>query len=157
MTSLQDEIYFAANAGQMPEAEIWKSDGTAEGTEFAATLGLGTIVRMGALDERLIVVVETLIDHSRPTFSLFSTDGTQDGTTLLVEGLAGENPYADALSELVFTDELAFIRIGDGFDAGNAHDVFVTDGTLEGTERTCLLYTSPSPRDATLSRMPSSA
>ena len=29
----------------------------------------------------------------------------------------------------------------------------------EGTERpfTCLLYTSPSPRDATLSRMPSSA
>ena len=26
-----------------------------------------------------------------------------------------------------------------------------------GLERTCLLYTSPSPRDATLSRMPSSA
>ena len=25
------------------------------------------------------------------------------------------------------------------------------------TDRTCLLYTSPSPRDATLSRMPSSA
>ena len=27
----------------------------------------------------------------------------------------------------------------------------------EGDTRTCLLYTSPSPRDATLSRMPSSA
>ena len=27
----------------------------------------------------------------------------------------------------------------------------------EGGQRTCLLYTSPSPRDATLSRMPSSA
>ena len=27
----------------------------------------------------------------------------------------------------------------------------------EGMRRTCLLYTSPSPRDATLSRMPSSA
>ena len=26
-----------------------------------------------------------------------------------------------------------------------------------GTQETCLLYTSPSPRDATLSRMPSSA
>ena len=26
-----------------------------------------------------------------------------------------------------------------------------------GTEKLCLLYTSPSPRDATLSRMPSSA
>ena len=27
----------------------------------------------------------------------------------------------------------------------------------DGTAETCLLYTSPSPRDATLSRMPSSA
>ena len=27
----------------------------------------------------------------------------------------------------------------------------------DGKEETCLLYTSPSPRDATLSRMPSSA
>ena len=30
-------------------------------------------------------------------------------------------------------------------------------GGAVGTARTCLLYTSPSPRDATLSRMPSSA
>ena len=29
--------------------------------------------------------------------------------------------------------------------------------TLKETDTTCLLYTSPSPRDATLSRMPSSA
>ena len=28
---------------------------------------------------------------------------------------------------------------------------------IEGMDRNCLLYTSPSPRDATLSRMPSSA
>ena len=28
---------------------------------------------------------------------------------------------------------------------------------IEGLAQTCLLYTSPSPRDATLSRMPSSA
>ena len=30
-------------------------------------------------------------------------------------------------------------------------------GGKDGTIRACLLYTSPSPRDATLSRMPSSA
>ena len=30
-------------------------------------------------------------------------------------------------------------------------------GPLHGVPMTCLLYTSPSPRDATLSRMPSSA
>ena len=32
-----------------------------------------------------------------------------------------------------------------------------TDTTAEGQIEVCLLYTSPSPRDATLSRMPSSA
>ena len=33
----------------------------------------------------------------------------------------------------------------------------VTEGLTPGADCTCLLYTSPSPRDATLSRMPSSA
>ena len=33
----------------------------------------------------------------------------------------------------------------------------VTDGQSPNLDEICLLYTSPSPRDATLSRMPSSA
>ena len=32
-----------------------------------------------------------------------------------------------------------------------------TESSTKGTEATCLLYTSPSPRDGLLSRMPSSA
>lgn len=137
VTSFKDEVYFATNAGEMPEAEIWKSDGTEEGTEFVATLGLGKIVRMGALEERLIVVVEVLLDHAHPTFSLFSTDGTEDGTILLVDGLANpwENPYATRLSPLVITDELAFIRAGFQEEAGDTHAVYSTDGTQEGTLR----------------------
>ena len=56
-------------------------------------------------------------------------------------------------------------------DKLNLNDSIILDGTdgagankgdfltLNGTDNssTCLLYTSPSPRDATLSRMPSSA
>ena len=45
-----------------------------------------------------------------------------------------------------------------GAFAGN--DIFVCDNSsvvLNAQAPTCLLYTSPSPRDATLSRMPSSA
>ena len=38
--------------------------------------------------------------------------------------------------------------------AGGVHSVAVT---VEGDIYTCLLYTSPSPRDRSLSRMPSSA
>ena len=34
---------------------------------------------------------------------------------------------------------------------------FDSDGSYDETGRTCLLYTSPSPRDGLLSRMPSSA
>ena len=37
------------------------------------------------------------------------------------------------------------------------HDVTQEDSWVELINKTCLLYTSPSPRDATLSRMPSSA
>ena len=42
---------------------------------------------------------------------------------------------------------------------GNSHEIYESIQCLKGIgpEDTCLLYTSPSPRDATLSRMPSSA
>ena len=46
-------------------------------------------------------------------------------------------------------DEICFLDI----TASNEN----RDIIYEVVERTCLLYTSPSPRDATLSRMPSSA
>ena len=36
-------------------------------------------------------------------------------------------------------------------------DLILHQGAISSTVETCLLYTSPSPRDATLSRMPSSA
>ena len=41
------------------------------------------------------------------------------------------------------------VNLGQGFPDGQGPD--------DVRERACLLYTSPSPRDATLSRMPSSA
>ena len=37
------------------------------------------------------------------------------------------------------------------------HGSLAFTGIGHGTDKACLLYTSPSPRDATLSRMPSSA
>ena len=48
-----------------------------------------------------------------------------------------------------------YLVYGDYLDSGIPYDAFVT---FAGTgSNSCLLYTSPSPRDATLSRMPSSA
>ena len=56
--------------------------------------------------------------------------------------------------------EKIIINIGDGKAAtdGRALESMVDELTaISGQKPVCLLYTSPSPRDATLSRMPSSA
>ena len=46
---------------------------------------------------------------------------------------------------------------GDEFDLGSPRSDHEDIAKQLTTYRSCLLYTSPSPRDATLSRMPSSA
>ena len=48
-------------------------------------------------------------------------------------------------------------NVDDGFAHSIARKLFVAPGSDDYLDLTCLLYTSPSPRDATLSRMPSSA
>ena len=46
---------------------------------------------------------------------------------------------------------------GDVVDLDYYHDALSVRAAIVGTIGSCLLYTSPSPRDATLARMPSSA
>ena len=60
-------------------------------------------------------------------------------------GLLAESPFA-GLQEHMSVGDDAVSKLGDFVVAISEEDW-----------RTCLLYTSPSPRDATLSRMPSSA
>ena len=62
-------------------------------------------------------------------------------------------------SNLATGDVIDFIQIlGDVLDLGVPSDATVTTAKLaDNNVTTCLLYTSPSPRDGLLSRMPSSA
>ena len=61
------------------------------------------------------------------------------------------------------TDELAFVHVDDHQIDPNKGGNEIMDPSLKtdqgsaANDIVCLLYTSPSPRDATLSRMPSSA
>ena len=67
--------------------------------------------------------------------------------------------FQQILRDIGFTVKLKpFIQRKDGSAKGD-WDVGITLDLVELAEQvdTCLLYTSPSPRDATLSRMPSSA
>ena len=82
-------------------------------------------------------------------------DANGDGWTDIVFGRSSRQPW--------LMINLGADSTGDwlGFDTGSAiagttNNLVLEAGDLDG-DGTCLLYTSPSPRDATLSRMPSSA
>ena len=66
---------------------------------------------------------------------------------------AGDGRLDEGVELLVTTDGELKVAGGDALDLLR----FGVDVTRQRLHRTCLLYTSPSPRDATLSRMPSSA
>ena len=65
----------------------------------------------------------------------------------------------------LYRRKISYIIDNEGFKEENVVLVFCSDSFLLDLNKkhlghdyfTCLLYTSPSPRDATLSRMPSSA
>ena len=81
--------------------------------------------------------------------------------------VAGASAYPREIPHAVFreiADEVGAILFVDmahyaGLVAGGVHDnpVRVADFVTTTVHKTCLLYTSPSPRDRTRSRMPSSA
>ena len=70
---------------------------------------------------------------------------------LLVGGAVAANVIAEKFKVDPNKDLLTFV-----VKKKTLQDTVVERGTLESQE-TCLLYTSPSPRDGLLSRMPSSA
>ena len=60
------------------------------------------------------------------------------------------------MSKYSLTDIYEEFRAGDKFSTDFDYDGMLMAGLKAGVD-TCLLYTSPSPRDRTRSRMPSSA
>ena len=71
-------------------------------------------------------------------------------------GTSGLRGKVDAMTDLeVYINTTGFLEYLLGMHAIQPGDSVCLGGDLRPS--TCLLYTSPSPRDATLSRMPSSA
>ena len=67
-------------------------------------------------------------------------------------------PISASLRYEIFEDEPTNIKIhGDDLEEEKMYKIVLPDYIANGGDNLCLLYTSPSPRDATLSRMPSSA
>ena len=69
-----------------------------------------------------------------------------------------------AYPRAVVDEDIVYISGTTGYDARNKcypsdvkEQAIIAFSIIEAALKNCLLYTSPSPRDATLSRMPSSA
>ena len=74
----------------------------------------------------------------------------------MIGGLRASMGYTGCQTIAEMRQKCKFVKItGAGLKESHVHDVQITRESPN--YRICLLYTSPSPRDATLSRMPSSA
>ena len=85
------------------------------------------------------------IDEAHFYAELFSSQDAERFALIVLDPRCLKNPLLEAL--------ISNLRIL--FDLGLSPILLV--GALDHDPTSCLLYTSPSPRDATLSRMPSSA
>ena len=100
-------------------------------------------------DEPQRVAVRALTLKGEPHWSFLYTHATRDVTKNLPKrGPAGGDPVPPHLRELRALLESNF---------PHAHLIEPRGETQLLTSKRCLLYTSPSPRDRTRSRMPSSA
>ena len=116
---------------------------------------------VGDITEEINVPVSDQVDPGNADF--FPTgDGPSSelggAFSTLRTGSAGHGSYY-AIQELTTDEMVIAAKGGDWFDGGvliqlHQHTFTPTHGFIENA---CLLYTSPSPRDGLLSRMPSSA
>ena len=103
-------------------------------------------------DEVLGVAFQYTVNGQVFQVGEFANDG--------VDATAGDRPDADGdgIPDIADADSPVTRpdQDGDGIEDGSDADIN-GDGVLNGQDVNCLLYTSPSPRDRTRSRMPSSA
>ena len=89
---------------------------------------------------------------ARDALQVFAGNASRDLGERICANLGVDLGAADVRT---FSDGEIQVEIKDNV---RGSDVFVVQSTSSpGNHNICLLYTSPSPRDATLSRMPSSA
>ena len=114
------------------------------------------LIRHGQRPER-VKIVSDRIKNEPDTISITSAYAIEGKTNIIVDSSSG-SVTVTLLDVLDSKDR--FIRIKKTVAANNVVIDGYSSNTIDGaTTKTmaCLLYTSPSPRDGLLSRMPSSA
>ena len=139
-------------------------------TALAMTLGVATATTASAADELTIAIVNNghMINMQKVAEAYTKETGTKLNWVSLEEGVLREQVTSDTATG---GGEYDIINIGmqeapiwgaagwiEPLEFSDAYDIDdMLPAMRNGLSHDCLLYTSPSPRDATLSRMPSSA
>ena len=121
------------------------------GMVFAEALGHG-------LDSGVIISTGVQTDMATPALDRYGSKELKD--EFLTPAISGDYVTSIAVSEHTGGSDVAALKTfakkdGDDYII-NGQKMWITNAT-QADYFCCLLYTSPSPRDATLSRMPSSA
>lgn len=106
--------------------ELWRSDGTAEGTELLRSLGENTSVNYQQLQLGNTLLLFTT--HPSRGTELFRTDGTPEGTGVIRRLDAGQTFIFDVRA----AGSLGLFTL---LDDGGLTEVWRTDGTTAGTVR----------------------
>jgi ELWxxDGT repeat protein len=109
--------------------ELWRTDGTPEGTRMVRDIAAGPISSITEPNQRMVISGDYVYfwasDDGSYAVNLWRSDGTATGTIRLTN-LGNENQSAGAVASIgahgaIFTDRYA-------------HKLFVTDGSTEGTK-----------------------
>ena len=138
-TEFNDKLYFTANDGENGN-ELWVTDGTAEGTQLLVDLRPGTSndgSGYGSYPSDFIEYNDKLYfiaDNGESSREIFVSDGTAEGTQLLIDFRPGANSYRNYSSYpsnfIEFNNKLYFTAR----NSENGNELFVSDGTAEGTQ-----------------------
>lgn len=126
LIEFNSEVFFVANDGRAG-SELWKSDGTAEGTILVADINPGTA---GSLPANLTVFGSDLFFTALDAddeFDIWKTDGTTSGTVRVFDADAA-GVYE--ISQLTVSGPRLFFTAQ---DVANGYELWATDGTSVGT------------------------
>ena len=132
IASIGDTLYFAANEGAHG-TELWRSDGTTEGTWLVKDIQPG---RQGSVPEHIVVLNNEIYFAANDGVygcELWKSDGTAEGTVMVYNirpevAMDDNSSYPRDLR--VFKNRIYFTA----FDDGDGNDLWESDGTAAGTK-----------------------
>ncbi|XLS29313.1 T9SS type A sorting domain-containing protein [Flavobacteriaceae bacterium M23B6Z8] len=133
LASLGKELLFGANSSEVPGRQLFKSDGTPEGTKLVKRINLtGDAIDRLSETAKVRDVVLFVANDGINGAELWRSDGTGNGTYLVKDikpGAESGLSFNDVKQLFTVIDNIAFFAA----DGGSGFELWRSDGTSDGT------------------------